>query len=213
MPGYLRINNLNQKIIIDEDVGKGKTARIVKVKLTDPALISISKGFEYVAIKYIEDRVSRDSFRYEIAIMSMLPVNHPNIVKLIGYSDSPRCLVLKFYETSLDKLLSQPNFERSQSNISHIVSDIAKGMKAIHEKEVVHFDLKPQNVLVDVQSDSTCNYVICDFGYANFVSDGKRQRVAGMKEPETMGMTIRYAAPEVSYSSRLQNSLEFLFRC
>lgn len=42
----------------------------------------------------------------------------------------------------------------------------------------------------------TC--VICDFGFANFVNDSERKLVAGFRKPLSSGITIRYAAPEVS---------------
>ena len=72
-------------------------------------------------------------------------------------------------------------------------------MKAIHEKNIIHFDLKPQNVLIDILPDLSFDCVICDFGFANFLEDGRRQLVAGMKAPTVTGITPRYAAPEVNY--------------
>jgi hypothetical protein len=44
-----------------------------------------------------------------------------------------------------------------------------------------------------------CNFVICDFGFADFTADAERDLVAGMKKPSDNGMTIRYAAPEVRF--------------
>ena len=43
------------------------------------------------------------------------------------------------------------------------------------------------NILLNVNSQFECNFVICDFGYADFTKDAGRQLVAGMKKPSTMG--------------------------
>ena len=53
------------------------------------------------------------------------------------------------------------------------------------------------NVLVDVKPDLEYHFVICDFGFADYTVEAEKQFVAGMKKPQTMGLTIRYAAPEV----------------
>ena len=128
----------------------------------------------------------------------MSQFDHPNIVKLLGYCENPRVIVMKFYSMSLKSLISDPGFANDNFTNMKISIDIASGMKAIHAKEVIHFDLKPQNVLIDVQADLSIFCVICDFGFANFRTDGKHQLVSGMKAPTTAGITARYAAPEVS---------------
>jgi serine/threonine protein kinase len=75
--------------------------------------------------------------------------------------------------------------------------DIAKGMHFIHSKDVVHFDLKPANVLIDKDTDSKkLIYVITDFGFANFSQKAREKFVAGIKRPAKAGITARYAAPE-----------------
>jgi hypothetical protein len=56
-----------------------------------------------------------------------------------------------------------------------------------------------ENVLMDTHSiGNGFDWVICDFGFASFTSDSKVQLVAGLKKPDTKGITFRYAAPEVN---------------
>ncbi len=38
--------------------------------------------------------------------------------------------------------------------------------------------------------------MICDFGFANFISDVQDRIIRGVKKPTDMGITARYAAPE-----------------
>lgn len=70
-------------------------------------------------------------------------------------------------------------------------------MSEIHAVGIVHFDLKPANVLMEMSGDGLCRCVICDFGFANFVNDAKANLVKGLKTPTSLGITARYAAPEL----------------
>ena len=63
------------------------------------------------------------------------------------------------------------------------------------------------NVLMDFKSDTEYHFVICDFGFADYTLEAEKQFVAGMKKPTTMGMTIRYAAPEVRWPSNNNKQL------
>jgi serine/threonine protein kinase len=77
-------------------------------------------------------------------------------------------------------------------------------IEAIHEKGIVHFDLKPDNVLAEVLNGSW-NDAICDFGFANYLSDVQDKIVKGVKKPTAIGMTARYAAPEFLFKEAVGN--------
>jgi hypothetical protein len=64
---------------------------------------------------------------------------------------------------------------------------------------------------MDVKGDLEYNYVICDFGFADFASDANRQLVAGLKKPSNTGITIRYAAPEVCFNYTIHSGSISLF--
>ncbi len=70
-----------------------------------------------------------------------------------------------------------------------IVDQIARGLRAFHRMEMVHQDLRPDNVLID----ATGTVKLIDFGAT---------RVAGLQEtfpddgPEMMPGTMQYSAPE-----------------
>jgi serine/threonine protein kinase len=79
-------------------------------------------------------------------------------------------------------------------------------MNLIHQKGIVHFDLKPANVLAEVVNGSW-SYVICDFGFANFLSDVQDKIFRGVKKPTAIGITARYAAPELFAKVNASNSM------
>jgi len=120
MPGFMNIDFMNQ-IRKEEKIGGGGTAIIYKGVILDPKLkeviflffffgkkINFKKkkkkkfGFEEVAIKQIleDQRYSVEEkklkFEQEIAIIwGTLYI--PNVIKLVGYSENPRCIITKVF--------------------------------------------------------------------------------------------------------------------
>ncbi|GAB3113139.1 bifunctional protein-serine/threonine kinase/phosphatase [Bordetella tumbae] len=79
--------------------------------------------------------------------------------------------------------------EPALEQVIHIVEQIAKGLQAFHRQEMVHQDLRPENILIDEQDTAR----IIDFGST---------QVAGIAEiatlndtPHILG-TAQYTAPE-----------------
>jgi serine/threonine protein kinase len=140
--------DLNEMIQLDEqteEFGAGGTASIVKGRLKAPDMIA-QYGVMDVAIKVINNRsasaAARDSFLYEVALMTAYPESE-YLVKIIGYSESPMCIIMKFYPFSLKDILKRDDFENNVSISFKIAMDIAIGMSILHNRGIIHFDLKP----------------------------------------------------------------------
>ncbi|NDW06261.1 bifunctional protein-serine/threonine kinase/phosphatase [Jiella pacifica] len=75
------------------------------------------------------------------------------------------------------------------AEVRRIVADVAKGLQAMHRKEMVHQDLRPENVMIDGEGRA----VLVDFGAA---------RVAGVEEARPVALdtpaagALQFAAPE-----------------
>lgn len=127
----------------------------------------------------------RSEFEVELSILSEL--SHSKIVRFLGATCSPPCMVLEYYSMgSLDDLLHR---ERMQLNVGQCLSialDIALGMQYLHHRRVLHRDLKSQNVLIDGGLQAR----IADFGLAKypFVGESSEDGITG---------TVPYMAPEI----------------
>ena len=126
------------------------------------------KGFNfklstYVAVKQINKIPNKKYLNNEIKVMKNL--NHPNVLKLFEvYSDYDKVyLVVDLCDSDLKKYID------SRINIydQKYFGEIIEGIGYMYKKNIIHRDIKPQNILI---KDNVIK--ICDFGmsktYENF---------------------------------------------
>ncbi|CAD5325062.1 unnamed protein product [Arabidopsis thaliana] len=123
-------------------------------------------------------------FIVEATLLSRL--SHPNVVKFVGVNTG-NCIITEYVPRgSLRSYLHK--LEQKSLPLEQLIDfglDIAKGMEYIHSREIVHQDLKPENVLID----NDFHLKIADFGIA---CEEEYCDVLG----DNIG-TYRWMAPEV----------------
>ncbi|KAL2246974.1 UNVERIFIED_CONTAM: LEAF RUST 10 DISEASE-RESISTANCE LOCUS RECEPTOR-LIKE PROTEIN KINASE-like 2.1, partial [Sesamum indicum] len=149
-----------------------------------------------VAVKILIDSdcdSNGEEFINEVASISR--TSHVNIVNLLGfcYDGNKKALVYEFMPNkSLDKFISNnADSQLDCEKLYKIAVGVAKGLEYLHtgcNTRIVHFDIKPQNILLD---DDFCPK-ISDFGLAKLCK--KKQSILSVLG--TRG-TIGYIAPEV----------------
>ena len=78
----------------------------------------------------------------------------------------------------------------SEPEIRKVLHDVASGLAYLHAHDVIHQDIKPDNILLD----DTGNYVITDFGISTRTRSTLRKSVAASSSHS--GGTIAYMGPE-----------------
>ncbi|PIN07249.1 Serine/threonine protein kinase [Handroanthus impetiginosus] len=147
-----------------------------------------------VAVKVLVEIDSNgEEFINEVASISR--TSHVNIVNLLGfcYDRNKRALVYEFMPNkSLDKFISSSACCRLDTEkLYKIALGVAKGLEYLHtgcNTRIVHFDIKPQNILLD---EDFCPK-ISDFGLAKLCI--KKQSILSMIGARG---TIGYIAPEI----------------
>ncbi|CAN7101557.1 unnamed protein product [Brassica rapa subsp. narinosa] len=147
-----------------------------------------------VAVKVLKDSMGNgEDFINEVASMSQ--TSHVNIVSLLGfcYEGSKRAIVYEFLENgSLDQFISREKpLTLDVKTLYGISLGVARGLEYLHygcKTRIVHFDIKPQNILLD---GNLCPKV-SDFGLAKLCET--RESIVSLMD--TRG-TIGYIAPEV----------------
>ncbi|KAL1192106.1 LEAF RUST 10 DISEASE-RESISTANCE LOCUS RECEPTOR-LIKE PROTEIN KINASE-like 2.1 [Cardamine amara subsp. amara] len=148
-----------------------------------------------VAVKILKDfKSSGEDFINEVASMSQ--TSHINIVSLLGfcYEGSKRAIVYEFLENgSLDQFISEKkSLNLDVGTLYRIALGVSRGLEYMHhgcKTRIVHFDIKPQNVLLD---ENFCPKV-SDFGLAKLCE--KRESILSLLNARG---TIGYIAPEVT---------------
>jgi len=75
--------------------------------------------------------------------------------------------------------------------VRDIVRQIASGLLALHRKQMIHRDLRPQNVMIDAEGTVT----IIDFGSVEVA--GLEEAAPGAAKQAVYAGTVQYSAPEI----------------
>ncbi|KAH9008297.1 kinase-like domain-containing protein, partial [Lactarius deliciosus] len=145
-----------------------------------------------VAVKVLAETTPRKIFVHEVEIWKSL--YHPNVLELFGASSAsgepPWFLVSKYYPRgSLVKYLKGlSDADATRVDALKMIHEISNGMEYLHNRGVLHGDLKAANILVD--NDLRC--VISDFGQSEMKSEV--YRISRVSQPRG---TLRWQAPEL----------------
>jgi len=134
----------------------------------------------------------RQRLRFEREVDLAARIQHPNVVRIIDRGlteDGHGYFVMERVDgQSLDRYLGSMDLSIEQRLA--LFSQICEGVRAAHQRGVLHRDLKPGNILIDAHNAVK----VLDFGLAKSELDepaDELRTVAG----EFMG-TLAYAAPE-----------------
>src|SRR5688500_480197 len=159
------------------------------------------------AIKVLLPHIARDSslvqrFINEARIASMM--NHRNVVNVLdcGMFATPMSpeqqwyIALEFLEgKSLGRFIEEYRGKPIDiATIIHVIGEAANGLHAAHERhQLVHRDVKPDNLYLTPTDDDPLRVKILDFGIAKL----REQYASGVQTRSQVAMgTPAYAAPE-----------------
>lgn len=172
---------------------------------------NISSG-QQLAVKIVRIPADNEIFikRLTREVKILREIDHQNIVHLHKVLESPstcnmfmeRCdggelfTLLEGMEFSDDGVRSlvvvegTPPVEFSEGNIVHIMHQILSAVQHCHQRNIVHRDLKLENVLlVNSWADGGRHVKVADFGFAKVLREGEHL-ISACGSPH-------YAAPEV----------------
>jgi hypothetical protein len=155
-----------------------------------------------VIIKQPFTQISAPLFLQELSIHEIFKDNM-YFAKLICYSDDPQAIVLKYYRLGSLKNFIFPGkgdeewkiFAYSFDPIHYIACKMTWALSLMHAKNLVHNDIKPDNILLDKDEKGVIFPVITDFGVVHVLDSA--DKVKSMKIVRLNAATRNYAAPEV----------------
>jgi serine/threonine-protein kinase len=137
--------------------------------------------------------VSAERFRREILTVARL--QHPHIVPVLkaGDLDGLPYFVMPYVDgESLDVMLRRRHTVGVRETLA-VMKDVARALAFAHERNVVHRDIKPGNILL-----ASGSATVTDFGVAKALSSARRsgEKGAGLTNTGMSLGTILYMAPE-----------------
>ncbi|XP_025421744.1 serine/threonine-protein kinase SIK3-like isoform X3 [Sipha flava] len=166
---------------MEKTIGKGYFAVVKLAK----HVVTNSK----VAIKIIDKtQLKKDDLKKtfrEIQIMSKL--NHPHVVRLYQVMESEKMIYLVTEYAAGGELFDflVKNGRMDEPAACHIFKQIVEAVSYCHNNNIVHRDLKAENLLLDANN----NIKLADFGFSNHFYEGKLLSTWCGSPP--------YAAPEL----------------
>lgn len=149
----------------------------------------------YVALKFLETTSPEDLKRFQREAQLAASLRHPHIVQVheMGTIHGRPYIAMDYVQgTSLEKLGGKLPARRTVE----IFSPICDAIAAAHARKIVHRDIKPHNIMIDLGSASDgrarrLHTFIMDFGLAKVVNVDSSLSISGV----IMG-TPHYMSPE-----------------
>ena len=144
----------------------------------------------FVAVKVIQPQLADDAgfvarFLQEVKIIARL--EHPRIlpVYVAGQTNGTVYLVMRLVEGGTLRDLIRRGTP-APTEVNRFIGQLASALNYAHQQEVLHLDLKPSNVLIDLTGEA----YLADFGIARVMTPD------GQHRPEMPLGTPEYMSPE-----------------
>jgi eukaryotic-like serine/threonine-protein kinase len=136
---------------------------------------------------FVDDPEHVERFRREARAAARL--SHPNIVTVIdrGSSEGRQFIVFEYVDGENLKQLLERHGQLSVEQVVTLGIEIADALAFAHARDLVHRDVKPQNVLID----SSGSAKVTDFGIARSLEPER-----GVTQTGTVLGTSNYLSPE-----------------
>lgn len=154
-----------------------------------------------VAIKLMDSELAKhEDFvaRFEREATALAALSHPNVVGIHdrGEAEGHLFFVMEYVPGySLREVMEEVGGRLDAGSAVHIMTQVAEGLRYVHERGTIHRDVKPENILLTEGGHAK----ISDFGLAGMIDRTAEARLT--RENVVMG-TVDYMAPEQRADTR-----------
>ncbi|XP_064101599.1 uncharacterized protein LOC135212128 isoform X2 [Macrobrachium nipponense] len=168
------------------EIGRGRFGTVY--------LVNDKETGQKFAAKFVNTKRNQDRANVEREIEIMKALNaerpHPRLIQLYDAFDMAKemCLVLEIVDGGeLFERVIDDDFVLTERACTIFVRQICEGVEFIHSKNILHLDMKPENILCLSREGNRIK--ICDFGLARKYDPRKKLQV--------LFGTPEFVAPEV----------------
>jgi len=151
-----------------------------------------------VAIKIYLSLDQADNEEFKSEFKTTFQLNHPNLLKptFFGLCGDRAYVVMPYCSTVAAQLIGCCE----EKGLWRFIGDVAKGLAYLHGCDIIHHDIKPDNILIGEAG----NYMISDFGISKKIRSVFRRNSAREEKPsddeskdDPMNGSVAYMAPEM----------------
>lgn len=180
----LKPNNMfHDRYLLQEMKGRGTYGEVWLAKDTQ---VDVDVALKvYIAM----DTRGMEEFKTEYRTASRL--SHPNLLHVHHFDiceDRPY-LVMPYCPGTALEYVGHVN----EPTIWQFILDVASGLEYLHGMEIIHHDIKPDNILIDDKG----KFVITDFGISVRFRSTLRRNSKRNAQEQNSGGSIAYMAPEM----------------
>ena len=153
---------------IDREIGRGAMGRVM---LATDEMVGENLILKFMHPELTAEEDSRERFLREVRYSRK--VSHPNVIRVHDMlsHEGLSAISMEFFESrGIDEYLKKGKFFEADKGLK-ILLQVANGMAAAHDQDVIHRDLKPSNILMDDKG----LVKIVDFGIASATSKADSQ--------------------------------------
>jgi serine/threonine protein kinase len=166
----------------------GVTYKALDVDLRCPVTLKV------ISEQYLGEESARLRFLREARAAAS--VRHPNVASVLhlGRTGSSYFYTMEFVEgETLEHLIRRSGRVEVKLTLE-IATQVAAGLAAVHEKNLVHRDIKPGNIMVRLKVDGSITAKIIDLGLAKAINEPSGQ--TAISTPGGFVGTPEFASPE-----------------
>ena len=166
--------------ILDK-VGAGGMSDVYKAK---DHILDREVAVKVLKAEFAEDVTFVTKFRSEA--QSAARLEHPNIVNIydVGSENGMYYIVMEYVEGITLKTYIEKKGRLNFKEAISIAIQVGRGIEAAHKKNIIHRDIKPQNIIISTEG----KVKVTDFGIARAAS-------SNTIHADVMG-SVHYASPE-----------------
>ena len=178
------------KYVLHNEIGRGGMGTVFKAVHRET---SKRRAIKFFRGSLFDDIKMRQHFLQEAKILREITLQsaHPNLVKVFdcGTEDNSQYIVFEYLEGKTLREYLDEDKEMTLGEVIDLVEQICYGLSALHQRRVVHMDLKPSNIMLP----KTGGLKIIDLGVSLSLEQRKRQAQGG--DGIILG-TPQYMSPE-----------------
>ncbi len=175
---------------VEKKIGTGGMSDVYKAK---DHTLGRCVAIKVLKPEFCEDMNFVSKFRAEAQAAAGL--EHPNIVNIydVGSQDGFYYIIMEYVQGITLKTYIEKKGRLNYKETLSIAIQVARGIQAAHAKNIIHRDIKPQNIIISTDG----KVKVTDFGIARAVSEHTIHS-------DVMG-SVHYASPEQARNGYVSN--------